>query len=263
MRARSVDYDGIAAGYDARYRDYQYGGVERAALGFAGEAGGRVLEVGCGTGHWLALLAARGLQVAGIDASSEMLDQARDRLPDVELVHGRAEQLPWPDASFDRVLCINAIHHFDDPRGFVTEARRVLRQRGGVMVCGLDPHVGSDRWWIYEVFDGARERDCARYPSTTAIRSMMLEAGLNQPSTFEAQRVSLRFELRSALAQGRLDKGTTSQLAILSDAEYRAGMARLLERATETESRGEVALAEVELSLWATTAWATRGDGSE
>ena len=66
---RSVDYDRIATTYDRRYGDNEYPGVEQALQQFVGEEPGvRVLEVGCGTGHWLALLSRRGICVAGLDA---------------------------------------------------------------------------------------------------------------------------------------------------------------------------------------------------
>ena len=57
---RSVDYDHIARTYDRRYQEYQYPGVEQALLQFAASRPGlQVLEVGCGTGHWLGLLSGR------------------------------------------------------------------------------------------------------------------------------------------------------------------------------------------------------------
>jgi hypothetical protein len=60
-----VQYDAIAATYDRRYVQNDYSGVAKALTDFAGsESAGRVLEVGCGTGHWLRLLAEKGIRVA-------------------------------------------------------------------------------------------------------------------------------------------------------------------------------------------------------
>lgn len=57
---RAVDYDWIADEYDRRYDENDYGGVERTLLDFVGDSRlSSVLEVGCGTGHWLAALAMR------------------------------------------------------------------------------------------------------------------------------------------------------------------------------------------------------------
>src|SRR6266540_2800051 len=57
--------------------------------------GQRVVEVGCGSGVFLRLAADRGAQVAGVDASEALLEIARTRVPEAELVHGDMESLPY------------------------------------------------------------------------------------------------------------------------------------------------------------------------
>jgi ubiquinone/menaquinone biosynthesis C-methylase UbiE len=161
----SVDYDKAAAEYDRRYRVASFPGMENALLELvAGCPGGRVLEVGCGTGHWLEFLAGRGFAVAGVDASAGMLQLARSRVSRALLAEGRAECLPWRRERFHRVICINAVHHFGDRRGFVCAAGEVLLPGGGLSVIGLNPHTGLDRWCVYEYFSPALENDLKRYP---------------------------------------------------------------------------------------------------
>jgi ubiquinone/menaquinone biosynthesis C-methylase UbiE len=159
--AAKTDYDALAADYDRRYEARRYEGIG-ATLSATCAAGQRVLEVGCGTGHWLAQLEASGCDAVGLEPSAAMLDKARARGLRAELVHGRAESLPFADASFDRVLCINAIHHFDDVGRFVAEARRVLRAGGVLLSIALDPSIGRDRWSIYDYFTETRSIDLAR-----------------------------------------------------------------------------------------------------
>ena len=73
---RVTDYDSVADRYDVRYGRYGYSGVRDTVLSFLGEATA-VLEVGCGTGHWLAEVdSSRPRQLAGIDPSSPMLERA-------------------------------------------------------------------------------------------------------------------------------------------------------------------------------------------
>ena len=109
---RYADYDQIAQTFDKRYERNDYAGVELELRQFVGnQAGLNVLEVGCGTGHWLGVLLAPEIFVTGLDFSSEMLARAQTRLPQVDLIRGHAEYLPWPAESFDRVFCVNAIHH--------------------------------------------------------------------------------------------------------------------------------------------------------
>jgi ubiquinone/menaquinone biosynthesis C-methylase UbiE len=100
----------------------------------------RVLEVACGTGivtqQLLANLPPRGRLVA-TDLNPPMLDHARTRLPAdqrLELRAADAQQLPFPDASFDHYVCQFGIMFFPDKVGALREARRVLAPGGEVIV---------------------------------------------------------------------------------------------------------------------------------
>jgi ubiquinone/menaquinone biosynthesis C-methylase UbiE len=251
-----VDYDDLADRYDQRYARFEYGGVERCLLRFAHGAA-EVLEVGCGTGHWLELLAreaaAKGL--AGTDPSIEMLEQARARVPSARIVQGRAEALPFTDASFDRVLCVNAFHHFSDKTAFIAEARRVLRPGGGVLVCGLDPHTGLSRWWIYDYYASALASDRERFASSAAIIALLSHAGFTRARSDEVHRFASQHIAREALERGLLDQHTTSQLALLDAAQYAAGIECLRNDIVAAEARGETLVLDTDLRLHAVTAW--------
>ncbi|HSK90047.1 MAG TPA: class I SAM-dependent methyltransferase [Euzebyales bacterium] len=252
-----VDYDAIAHDYDRRYEREDHTGVEQVLRAFAGDRGDHhVLDVACGTGYWLARLSGLGCtELAGIDASLHMLARAQARTSGCDLRHGRAEHLPWPDASFDRVYCINALHHFDDWSGSVAEARRVLRSGGGLLTIGLDPHVGSDRWSVYDCFEGALEADLLRYPPTTDIRSSMAAAGFERASSFVAMRTLQRMPARDALDGGHLDRSATSQLTLLSTEAYDSGITRIWQEIWAAEERGGTFSVITDLSLYATVGW--------
>jgi ubiquinone/menaquinone biosynthesis C-methylase UbiE len=249
----TVDYDSIAKTYDRRYQENDYSGVERALSGFVGECvGGRGLEVGCGTGHWLHFLASRGVGLAGLDMSARMLTYAKAKVPGAALVRGAAECLPWTSGTFDRVFCINALHHFRDKVAFLTEARRVLRPEGVLMTVGLDPHTGVDQWYIYEYFDNALAIDKRRYPAASQIQAWMVAAGFADCVTREIQHLPGRLGARVALEGGRLDRGATSQLGVLSDEEYRRGLNRIRKAIEAAEIRNESLLLSADLRLYAT-----------
>ena len=84
---------------------------------------GRVLDLGCGTGHSFELLAPR--ETVGVDRDAASLaGQAR------ETVVADMRSLPFAAASFDSVACMHAIEHVPDPQAVLAEAVRVLRDDG-------------------------------------------------------------------------------------------------------------------------------------
>jgi ubiquinone/menaquinone biosynthesis C-methylase UbiE len=230
-----------------------YSGVEAALIAFVGEHfDQRVLEVGCGTGHWLRSFDGTGIRVTGLDASAQMLAYAKAQAPRAALAQGYAERLPWASESFDRVFCINALHHFLDKIAFLMEAMRVLRPGGLIMTVGLDPHAGVDQWYIYEYFDNVLEIDQRRYPATSQIREWLWAVGFADCVTREIQHLPVRLGAQAALEQGRLDKSLTSQLSVLTDEEYRQGVDRVREAAESAEVRGESLYLTADLRLYAT-----------
>src|SRR5207302_9025907 len=88
----------------------------------------RILDVGCGTGANLQMLAQHGAS-EGVDVSPEALEFCRARgLSKVKL--GAAESLPFEDASFDLVTGLDVVEHLDDDMAGLREMRRVLRPDG-------------------------------------------------------------------------------------------------------------------------------------
>jgi ubiquinone/menaquinone biosynthesis C-methylase UbiE len=223
-----VDYDDVASVYDRRYDINQHEGTLASLTEFAG-TGLDVLEVGCGTGHWLVALDGRARMLAGVDQSDRMLRSARAASPDALLVRGRAEVLPFRSRSVDRLFAINAFHHFADKAAFAVEARRTLRPGGAAMTIGLDPHAGGDQWWVYDYFPASLEADRERYPPTRWIREVFAAAGFTDATTSVAQHIPAERPFAVALEQGLLDRRSTSQLMVISDADYEAGRRRLEE----------------------------------
>lgn len=184
-----------------------------------------------------------------------MVRTARRKPRQPSLVQACAEAIPCHQASFDRVFCINAFHHFVGQRAFLVEAHRVLCPGGGIMIVGLDPHTGLDRWWIYDYFPVVIGIDKRRYPSTGQIGSLMAGYGFMRTNTVEALHMPLQMPARFALETGRLAKTTTSQLAVLTDDEYEEGMGQLKRDMADREAQHETLTIGADLRLYATTAW--------
>jgi SAM-dependent methyltransferase len=122
--------------YDEIYRHHEdvwidQGRSEEFQAYFAELAGSlstdRVLELGCGEGTVLAALAAT--HKCGIDPSIHALIRARNR-SNAECAVARAEELPFSTSSFDLVVAVGVMEHFESPDQASVEVRRVLR-RGG------------------------------------------------------------------------------------------------------------------------------------
>jgi SAM-dependent methyltransferase len=101
--------------------------------------GMRVLDIGCGSGELCALAAARGAEVAGIDAAEGMIEIAHRRVPGADLRVGAMEQLPWEDGRFDVVTAINSLQFAADFVHALGEAARVTRPGGTVAVSNWGP----------------------------------------------------------------------------------------------------------------------------
>lgn len=96
----------------------------------------RILDVGCGNGLYLGALrnAGHAGPTFGMDLSRGMLDAAAVASPDARLLVGDAQQLPFPDASFDCLLAMHMLYHVPDRALAIAELRRVLRPGGVVFV---------------------------------------------------------------------------------------------------------------------------------
>ena len=116
---------------------YIFKAIEDAMVDLATEVrGGRVLDVACGTGKGAMRIAERGCFSVGAEASTEMIGVGRYVHSESRamMVRSIAESLPFPDASFDRVLCQGSLDHFADPHAFMREAARVTKPDGRVVI---------------------------------------------------------------------------------------------------------------------------------
>jgi SAM-dependent methyltransferase len=100
---------------------------------------GAALDAACGTGRHAAHLVACGHRVVGVDASPEMLDRARARVPNADLRRGDLVRLPVETASVDLAVCALALSHLPDLAPAVDELARVLRPGGRLVVSDFHP----------------------------------------------------------------------------------------------------------------------------
>lgn len=249
-----VNYDQIAATYDRRYESNSLDELAEALRSLVtGHEARRILEVGCGTGRWLAALPGAGRRVFGLDLSPGMLHQARKRSAPVYLACGRAGQLPLPRGSLDLLYVVNALHHFEQKRRFLREARRLLAPGGLVAIVAFDPRR-HPHWFVYQYFEGTYEMDLQRMPAATTLREWLSEAGFRDVRQRVMARV--RNERRGAEIWDDpfLQKQGTSELALLSDEEYEAGLRRIRETIAAAEAAGTTSLFQAHIDFVLSTA---------
>jgi SAM-dependent methyltransferase len=92
-----------------------------------------VLDVGTGTGLFAEAFSERGLEVSGVDANPEMVEAARQFVPEGDFRESTAEALPYPDASFDLVFFGLVLHESDEPLQVLQEAWRVTKNRACIL----------------------------------------------------------------------------------------------------------------------------------
>jgi SAM-dependent methyltransferase len=108
------------------------------------------LDVGCGEGRFCRMLKAAGVEATGIDPTPALLDVARKRDPDGDYRLGRAEQLEFPDASFDLVVSYITLVDIPDFRTAIREMARVLRPGGSLLMANLTGFISAccDQGWV-------------------------------------------------------------------------------------------------------------------
>jgi ubiquinone/menaquinone biosynthesis C-methylase UbiE len=90
----------------------------------------KLLDVGCGSGLFSSLAYEKGAQVTGIDASDELIEQAKKRVPALTFMTGEMEELPFEDNAFDVVCGFNSFQYAANVKNALGEARRVLKDKG-------------------------------------------------------------------------------------------------------------------------------------
>jgi ubiquinone/menaquinone biosynthesis C-methylase UbiE len=173
-------FDDRARSYDQGWRGRLHHAISdrTAALATSAVASPqRVLDVGCGTGYLLRVLAGHypeARELAGIDAAPNMIETAK-RLTDDErltFVTGVAEHLPYADASMDLVVSSTSFDHWSDQGAGLTECARVLRPGGHLVLVDQ-----FSRWLIPTLAVSRRGKARTR----RRAGGLLLGAGFDRP----------------------------------------------------------------------------------
>ncbi|MBA7487169.1 hypothetical protein ES707_22731 [subsurface metagenome] len=96
---------------------------------------GKILEGGCGLGHWVKFLKEKGYDTIGVERDSQTVIKGKTEVSDLPVFEGDVTSLNFPGSYFDAYLSLGVIEHFEEgPRKILEEAKRVLKPRGVFLV---------------------------------------------------------------------------------------------------------------------------------
>ena len=116
----------------------------------------RVLDLGCGTGRYCALLAERGASVVGLDPSPQMLERAKQKavvLGEIDLYCGTIDKMDFPNDHFDLVVSALALSHLPELKSTLQESVRVLKRGGWMIISDIHPYWPVSGHNYVEFFD--------------------------------------------------------------------------------------------------------------
>lgn len=208
---QALSFDSVAADYAAARPSYPPALLD-AVEELSGHPlkGADVLEAGAGTGIATRLLRERGARVTALEPGPAMAAQLRGALPEVPLVRGSGDALPFAAGAFDLVAYAQS-WHWTEPGSSVPEALRVLRPGGALALWWLEPDTRVP--WIAE----REARLAERCPAYTPLGIAAAAPGLIEPHAPQAGIVTRAFggSGTSSIDERIRELSTHSWLAIL------------------------------------------------
>jgi len=226
----------MATGYDRgrRLRAQDIDAWMAAARRYLPGPGGRVLDLGSGTGRFtVALAEATGATVVACEPSAAMRAVCRAACPGYPIVGGTAQATPFRAGAFDAIWASQVVHHVDDLAAFAGNVRRVLMPGGHLLLRGGFGPPGELPLYRYfpEAWAPGKER------SLSQISEVLAAAGLHQSQHVQVEQV---------LAESpdefidRARSRSLSNLAGLTDAVFQSGLRAMEQHAREGGMRDRI-----------------------
>ena len=189
-----------------------------------------MLDIGCGAGAFLRLVADRGVEPFGLDASEALIELARPRLPAADLRVGEMEALPYPDDTFDLVTGFNASFFANDMVAALREAGRVAKPEAPVVIQVWGPYDRRDLEAMMKIahpFLPPRPPDAPPEPELWrpgVLEEMATRAGLEPGEAFD---ITWAYEYPDSETLGRAMMAPAGIAAVVGperEAEVRAAI---------------------------------------
>ena len=226
----NVNYNSISKEYNNRYKLNDLSGIYSSLEEIIKTNNYQnILEVGCGTGFWINRISKDGRNIFGCDLSTGMLKEADNSKNNCSLFCANANQLPIKTQKFDLIYCVNALHHFPNKKSFISGSKKLLTKNGSLCIYGIDPRFEDDEWYLYDYFENSYNNDLIRFPSFTDIHNLYNTANYKNIKFEIVQKVKNDRTTANIFDDPFLQKGGTSQLAMLNEDEYQNGISKIKE----------------------------------
>ncbi|CAG9622464.1 class I SAM-dependent methyltransferase [Sutcliffiella rhizosphaerae] len=187
----------------------------------------KVLDLSCGTGLYLQkqteYFTSSSIQWFGLDASEEMLAKAKEKVGNfVSFHHGRAENLPFENETFDYIVNNYAFHHYENKEKAIDEISRVLRKGGVYKLHNIAIH-DMPQWWVYHYFPTARMEDLKRFWSKELLYHELSQRGFDV-------NLQIQYKMLQAKIKGLInyaDNRDISVLTLICEEDYQEGLAKM------------------------------------
>jgi ubiquinone/menaquinone biosynthesis C-methylase UbiE len=143
-------YDILAKGYNELHRREQLSKLHLIQENLEINENDMMLDVGCGIGLSAEVFPCR---IIGIEPSVGMINEAKKIRKNMNLVLGRAEFLPFKDHVFDCVICVTAVHNFQDSKKALEEMKRVNKGKGAITILNKAKHATKLQSLVEEIFE--------------------------------------------------------------------------------------------------------------
>ena len=185
----------------------------------------KVLDLGCGTGRFVAALQATfNCPVIAVDPSDAMLDEGRSRGDEeVQWTRGTGENIPLADNAVDLVWMSQVMHHLESTRAAFQEIRRILRSSGCLAIRNGTRENDAEIEWS-QCFPEAQEIDDQRLPSQQEILDLVSNQGFE---ILTKETIYQYFASSYAEYYDKIGQRGLSSLIAISDEAFFAGLQRL------------------------------------
>ena len=186
-----------------------------------------VLDLACGTGNYLVKQISEykknPIKWLGIDKSPEMLNIAKQKSLNAELLIGDACKIPLEDNSIDYIKIRFAFHHFADKQKAIQEIYRILKTNGEVSIYNIN-HDYMQYSWVYKFYPQVVQIDKERFPKTLDLFNWLDNAGFETQASINT--IIKKFYYKDILEDAR--NRDMSQLNLISDEEYQIGLDKII-----------------------------------